>query len=158
MVILKKRLTSLYEIRFRAAPLFVGCLFVQIMLAALSKLGFHLPIFILLMTFVGIIVGLLFNLRIRGIPIVVFGTLVNLVALALNGGRMPVSRQALLQAGVSVSKQMLQNNTRHAWMTNLHPAWWLGDWIPIPHQVLSPGDVIVAVGVIVFLLANSKRR
>lgn len=157
IALLRRSIVSLFDIRFRMAWVFLVSLFAQLLLAFLARVGVHIPSYYLGFSFVGIVVGLLFNLHLKGIPIMVVGAFVNLIALVTNGGHMPVSEQALRMAGLSVNKAMFDNNSRHVWMTHLH-WWWLGDYIPIPKHVLSPGDVIVAIGMMVFLFTNSKKE
>ena len=84
--------------------------------------------------------------RIRGVWIVTIGAALNLVVIAANAGRMPVSASA---AGVATYTPMTAS-------THLN---WLGDWIVVGRPtwgVYSPGDLIISIGVVIvtFLLTR----
>lgn len=104
------------------------------------------------------------NLSVAGIPVVLLGGVSNVLAIASNGGRMPVEASLLarthgsayvaaLAAGHVTSNSILatpQTNLR--WLTDIiliPPPW------PLP-TVLSVGDVLIALGV-VWLIAAAMR-
>lgn len=106
------------------------------------------------------------NLRLPGIACVLAGGLSNFLAIALNGGRMPIDPGALAQtrgaeyvrelaAGHLTSNSVLiDSHTRLSWLTDLIlvPRPW-----PLP-TVLSIGDVLIAVGVIWLIAAGMGGR
>jgi Family of unknown function (DUF5317) len=85
---------------------------------------------------------------VRGIWLIAAGSALNLVVIAANGARMPVTGDvagSLLQGG-HVGQYTLMTSG-----TNLN---WLGDWIALPGPLgrllgegYSPGDVVVAAGI-----------
>jgi uncharacterized protein DUF5317 len=104
------------------------------------------------------------NLAIPGMPCVLTGGLANMVAIAANGGRMPVDANLLarsrgityvrdLAAGrVTSNSSLADSHTHLRWLTDqflVPPPW------PLP-TVLSVGDLLIALGV-VWLIAASMR-
>ena len=103
----------------------------------------------------------LVNRHITGIAVVGVGLLVNLVAVAVNEG-MPVRAGALVRAGV-VDAQDVATTTfdgaRHL-ETDRDALGVLGDVLPIPiaHEVMSFGDLIVILGAADAVRELSRRR
>lgn len=103
-----------------------------------------------------LVVGVaLANVRPVGMKILVSGVLLNLLAIALNGGYMPVDAGraklfgtpeliALLESG-----QVPTHRLNDGGMTG-----YLGDWLSIPwmkSSLFSPGDVIISIGLFVLV-------
>ena len=105
----------------------------------------------------GLVIGWLArNLSIPGIACVMIGGLSNFVAIAVNGGRMPVEPNLLAQArgagyvSALAAGRVTSNSSLADGHTNLR---WLTDQILIPPPwplptVLSAGDIVIALGVI----------
>ncbi|HYF96337.1 MAG TPA: DUF5317 family protein [Symbiobacteriaceae bacterium] len=76
------------------------------------------------------------------------GFLTNVLAIAANHGRMPVLLQAVYIINrPQVAAELLAGALpKHSLFTG-HPLNWLGDWIPLVRWVVSPGDVLIAVGI-----------
>ena len=96
------------------------------------------------------------NLSIPGIACVMLGGLSNFLAIAVNGGRMPVEPNLLAQArgagyvSALAAGRVTSNSSLADGHTNLR---WLTDQILIPPPwplptVLSVGDIVIALGVI----------
>jgi hypothetical protein len=93
------------------------------------------------------------NRRIAGVPLVALGMGANVAAVAANRGTMPVLPEAMHGAGGSHTT--LNNSTA---MPDPHLSWlvdrWAApDWIPLAN-VFSVGDVLIAVGAAVIVLAG----
>ncbi|HPP76283.1 MAG TPA: DUF5317 domain-containing protein [Armatimonadota bacterium] len=93
------------------------------------------------------------NRKLPGIKWLLAGWLLNFAPILTNGGRMPVSKWAVKIAyGSGQEGRMLQ----HIWMSSQTKFNFLGDFIPLPTplvaipEVVSPGDILMAVGL--FLL------
>jgi hypothetical protein len=97
------------------------------------------------------------NRRHVGLLIVGAGLLLNSVVIAANGGYMPVSPDALRAAGMERRIAVLEqqgDSLKATLMTESTPFAFLGDIIPVPppiQRVFSVGDVVMAVGVVVFV-------
>ena len=149
---------GLSELRLRWAWLAVAGLLVQAFL--FSDTGFELagsaaPAIYVLST-AAVLVTVLVNLRLAGMPVVALGSLSNLAAIVTNGGSMPADPGALAIAGLPVEDH---NNS----VVVAEPALrFLTDIFAIPAglpfaNVFSVGDVLIAIG-IVWLIAGSMRR
>lgn len=151
---------SLFHVKFKAAPLIIGCLLIQIALGVLAAIAsIQLPI-VLIATFIGMLAGMYYNRHLHGTGWISAGAMANLAAIVIHGGLMPVSERAAKIAGM---EQLLHTSTtsRHQLMDSPY-FWWLGDWIPFitpigPNFILSLGDLIVGVGLIVFIVRNSAK-
>ena len=106
------------------------------------------------------------NLDVPGIGCVFIGGLSNFVAIAANGGRMPVDAALLartrgadyvreLAAGrVTSNSSLADSHTRLRWLTDqilIPPPW------PLP-TVLSVGDLLIAAGVVWVIAAAMRSR
>jgi len=110
---------------------------------------------VFVLTFVGVIVGLLKNRKIPGVKWIAAGATLNLLALLLHGGTMPVWEKALQLTGQE--NVLLDTDARHHLM-NESNFWILGDWIPVIRYVLSPGDFLAGLGIILLIVLHSERR
>jgi len=110
---------------------------------------------VFILTFVGVIIGLLKNRKITGVNCIVTGATLNLLALLLHGGTMPVSKRALQLTGQE--SILFDTDARHHLM-NESMFWILGDWIPLIRYVLSPGDLFAGIGIILLIVTHSEYR
>jgi len=89
----------------------------------------------------------------------------NLLVIALNGGYIPASAEALRHAGLQDVAAMLEQGLHHGntvlmgAKTRLN---FLGDWLALPAQVplstaFSIGDLVLGLGVIIFLALRMTR-
>ncbi|MEN6479221.1 MAG: DUF5317 domain-containing protein [Anaerolineales bacterium] len=94
------------------------------------------------------------NRRLPGMMLLGVGLALNVVAMAANGGFMPVSPGALVHAGLgslaSLPEGSLLEGSKDILIWPEHARlWWLGDVIPLPPPisvVLSIGDLVVGAG------------
>ena len=88
--------------------------------------------------------------------LVLAGSGLNALVVAVNGGRMPVLGQAMEFLGKETSLAKL-----NAGLDPIHTPYgpetalpWLGDWIPVPlplAAVVSPGDILIALRLVLFV-------
>jgi hypothetical protein len=102
---------------------------------------------------------LLRNLDLRFVWLIGVGGLLNLVAIAANGGVMPASRGALATAGLDVQSGRFANSD---FVVNAHVAF-LGDVFAVPAgwpgaNVFSVGDALMLVGVFLAVHAAAGSR
>jgi hypothetical protein len=109
------------------------------------KIGIYLMLFIVLF----------FNLQYRSVWLILFGTLSNFTAVVLNDGQMPLDPRALQQAGMVSMETSLRAGTLPSYISidavegfsaNLGKFLTTPEFYPFS-QVLSPGDVFIALGV-----------
>lgn len=143
------RLSRLGEVRLTAWWTIIAALVIQILLIEVFAASFggvlaaalHLGSYALALLFVW------HNRHVTGILIVVTGGLLNLAAIAANGGVMPAQRAALETAGIVTDSPEFENSA----VVDDARLWFLGDVFAIPEgvpfaNVFSIGDVILVVG------------
>jgi hypothetical protein len=155
-VALVTRGTGLARVRLRAVRLLVAAAVVQLAASALAPgsglaRGFALVLTTLL---VGLfVVG---NRRVAGTPLIGLGLLLNVLVVGANAA-MPVSVDAAVRAGLSRSDLQLDSDALREPVTPATRLAWLGDVVPVAlpwrPQVVSAGDVLVAAGVGLLLVA-----
>jgi hypothetical protein len=104
------------------------------------------------------------NVKLAGVPCMFLGGLSNFLAIAANGGRMPVEAgllarsrgidyvNALADGRITSNSSLASSHTQLRWLTDqflIPPPW------PLP-TVLSIGDLLIAAGV-VWLIAAAMR-
>lgn len=105
------------------------------------------------------------NLHLRGLGIIFLGLLLNFTVMVANGGFMPVSSEALNQAGwgerlATVEPGTLLPGSKDILLsrkdTNL---WFISDVVALPaiNKVISPGDILICLGLLVFLIEPVKQ-
>jgi Family of unknown function (DUF5317) len=151
-------LDRLAAIRFRLAPLAVAVLVIQV--ALFSPLSDGLPeavgrwIYVISTGLVLVVV--LANLRLTGVPLVVLGAASNLAAIVANGGAMPASPTALAAVGLGVGGNTNSVLLERPLLEPLTDIFATPRWLPLAN-VFSIGDVLIGVGVAVAIAAAMRR-
>lgn len=102
------------------------------------------------------------NVRFAGLAVVFLGSLTNLLVVTFNGGYMPVSEAAVFAGGGRQAVVMFESAGHIGTYTLLTQASrlpWLADTILMPRpfaRALSPGDLLLAVGIVVALLVMTR--
>jgi hypothetical protein len=154
------RLSSLETIRLRwlwLAVVAVGVQGVLVTVVPEGDTGLHRVLHLVTYGLVGACV--VRNLDLRFLWVAAIGGLLNLVAIAANGGVMPASRGALDTAGLSVQSGSFANSDA---VEGAHVAF-LGDAFAIPAgwpgaNVFSVGDVVMELGVFLAVHAAAGSR
>ena len=142
------KLANLVEIEIHAWwLLFVG-FGLQILAGALPDDRGSLAVGLLLTSYVVLVLVVWLNRAEPGIWIAGLGILMNFTVIAANGG-MPVMMEAARVAG-GVSTDIVLDG-KHVLLDAGTRLPFLGDVIPLPRNVISLGDVFLAVGLGVFL-------
>jgi hypothetical protein len=115
---------------------------------------------LLSLSYVGLVVFAIRNLRAPGFPLILIGLALNWLVIGLNGG-MPVTAHALVASGQADTMQDLQDGagSKHH-LADGDTLQFLGDVIPLGGpvgQVISVGDVAVYVGIGWFVVAAMRR-
>ena len=99
------------------------------------------------------------NRRLPGMPLVALGTASNAVTIALNGGVLPASASALAAAGWSPGTTEFANSAVVASprLAFLGDVFVTPSWVPFAN-VFSVGDVVISAGLVVLVLAVTRRR
>jgi hypothetical protein len=98
------------------------------------------------------------NLAIPGLPLVLLGGAANLLAVAANGGYMPVSRAAMeamgRAPGSGYSNSALLEHVQLAPLTDIFA---MPAWLPVAN-VFSAGDILIGIGVAIAIVAGMHGR
>jgi hypothetical protein len=154
------RLSRLETLRLRWVWLALVACGVQVVLVAIVPEGgpaLHRILHLATYALVGACV--LRNLDLRFLWVAALGGLLNLIAIAANGGVMPASRGALETAGLEVQGGSFTNSDA---VDGAHVAF-LGDVFAIPAgwpgaNVFSVGDVVMLVGLFLAIHAAAGSR
>jgi len=156
---------NLANIKIRFGWLIVIAVLVQSMPFALSAPSSFVELkkALLVLSYVLLLWVLSCNLQSRGMYIVLLGTLLNFLAIIANGGLMPVSPEARLWAGKptlgeSGLGKVLPEGTGILLPIDQTNLWLLSDIIPINfiHIVISIGDILIAIGLLIFIVAKAR--
>jgi MFS family permease len=154
------RIGHLSNIRFRRKGAALAAVALQIVLVRIVPEGSpdlhamgHLASYALIFAFVAA------NLNVPGLPLITFGGLLNLLAIAANQGVMPADPEALRTAGILAVPGEFANS---GVVTDAH-LWFLGDVFAIPAgwplaNVFSIGDVVLVLGAFVLLHRVCRTR
>ena len=163
------RIERLINLNLQKVELVLLALILQYAVAFSATLG--VPILlaysegILMLTYILLLVGLWFNRHIPSFWLVIIGVAMNALVILSNGGRMPVSPDALSAAGLDYYVPLLQrgNLLKHTLLTENTYFPWLADIIPLHKSffpggnVLSPGDIVLYLGVF-FVIQRAMRK
>jgi hypothetical protein len=98
----------------------------------------------------------LVNLKIKGFFIISIGELLNSLVVIVNAGKMPVSKNTLILAGLNPNLM----DAKHVFMSSKTIFPFLGDVIPINflnlHYACSVGDLFVYTGLFLLIYLNSQ--
>ena len=147
--------------RIRAVRLLVAAAVVQVgtsLLFAGSGLARGLAL-VLTTLLVGLVLAA--NGRLPGVPLIGLGLLLNVMVVMANGA-MPVSISAAARAGLARADLHLGSDAVHEPAGRGTRLRRLGDVVPVAlpwrPQVVSPGDVLVAAGVLLLLVSRRSGR
>lgn len=169
ILIYKKKIKNLIHISIRLPFLLFLSFLIQFLVVFLGgkEVNFILrfgPLFYV-MSFLLLLSVLYQNSHIKGMKIIFLGIFINLLAITMNGGQMPVAPGALNKAGLDTLYETVKsgNYVTHTLMTESDNiiAKIAGDIIPItpPHprpRVISIGDIVMTIGIIYMLYFYTK--
>jgi len=110
-----------------------------------------------LVSYALLISALVRNRALRGMAVVAAGLACNVVAIVANHGLMPVLRSALEATGHSYHVHNNSIQLGHPHLALLVDRWALPGWVPLTN-VFSVGDVLIAAGTIVAIVAAMRRQ
>ena len=96
------------------------------------------------------------NLRLTGVPLVVLGAACNLAAILANGGAMPASASALAAIGAGIGPHTASTIVPQPALEPLTDVFATPAWLPLAN-VFSIGDVLIGVGIAVAIAAAMRR-
>lgn len=151
-------LDSLAQTPFRWLPLLFVALVVQIAFVILdptwiSQAG---ALLVILGSITVVAVFLTLNRRLPGTTIAALGLLMNVLVIGINGA-MPVSEDAARTIGAEegalrspgIKHERMDDDTRLSFLADIIP-------IPVIDSVISPGDVVLALGLVVLTYKRTR--
>lgn len=110
-----------------------------------------------------LLVFIIKNRNNKWIVLIGFGFLLNAIPIFLNSGAMPVSRNAVVMAGLAPSLEAVKvsNEGLYTIINGSTKLWFLGDIIPKPYiraAVVSIGDIISAIGLMFLIITNMRNQ
>jgi uncharacterized protein DUF5317 len=155
------RLDRLGRLRFDWAWLAIAGLLVQILLFSPLATGIVDAVIgaaLYVASTAAVLVAVLRNVYVPGMPLVWLGAASNLAAVIANGGIMPTTNEALATAGLEpvdgLSNSAVVANPALAPLTDVFA---LPSWVPLAN-VFSIGDVLIAVGIVIVIVAGMRRH
>ncbi|HET9346518.1 MAG TPA: DUF5317 domain-containing protein [Candidatus Limnocylindrales bacterium] len=157
--VLGGRLSGLATLDFKWAPLALLGLAIQIVLFSgpvSDRVGDLGPVIYVGSTALVLLV-VIRNIRIAGMPLVAIGAASNLLAIVANGGYMPTTQEAAGAAGrVEATTYSNSAIVDGAVLVPLTDIFALPAWLPL-HNVFSIGDVLIGVGVAMAIVVAMRR-
>jgi Family of unknown function (DUF5317) len=156
-VVLGGSLGRLAETRLRAPWLFLAAIGLQVVAFPVAGLPWRTHETVASVLWIAsyglLVVAAVLNRRIPGVPVVAAGMLLNLAAILANRGTMPVSSEAMQDAGrtaVAQANSIALTDPSLPWLID---RWAAPEWLPLAN-VFSVGDVVIALGAFVIVLAG----
>ena len=152
-------LAGLADLRLRWGGLILGGFLAQVVLFAdpvAARVGEAGPVLYVLSTLL-VVIAVLRNVAIPGIPLVVLGAVSNMAAIVANGGFMPASPAAM--AALGKAAPTVYSNSAVLAAPALEPLtdiFALPRWLPFAN-VFSIGDVILGAGVFLLIVVAMQR-
>jgi Family of unknown function (DUF5317) len=144
------RLERLGEIRFHLGWLALLAFVVQLVLFSptAAALAPDAGRAIYVVSTAAVLVVVVANVRLAGVPLVIVGALSNLAAIVANGGSMPADPGALAAVGQDVDGTTNSVVLAHPALQPLTDIFAMPAWLPLAN-IFSIGDVLIALGIAV---------
>ena len=161
------KLTGLADLPLEKVGLVITAFLIQYSLVFFGEGGYNLfsnwGVYLHILSYLLLLIAIWYSRSIRGMKIIGLGVLVNFIVILSNGGRMPVSVEALSRTGLDEMLPLLTSKAYviHTILTPNSRLKLFSDIIPLPPpyprpRVLSIGDIIMAVGVFVLIQQGMK--
>ena len=152
------RLEPLASVRLRWRPLAIAGLVAQLALftEAGASLAGRLGPLVYVASTAAVLLVVLVNLRVPGLPLVAAGAAANLAAIVANGGSMPADPAALASLGLTPGGATNSVVLADPALRPLTDIFALPAWLPLAN-VFSVGDVLIGIGVAVAIALSMRR-
>ncbi|HBT39354.1 MAG: DUF5317 domain-containing protein [Pseudothermotoga sp.] len=147
-IVFRRRIYHLHETNIRLVYLFP-------LPFVLQFLPIENRILMMVLSYLLLFLLLSINHRVEGFKLIILGSGLNFLAILLGGGRMPVYGPLAKSMGLAPS-------IKHALLEEFSPVLLIGDIIPAYTPwgrkfLISAGDVLVYVGLLIFMLSKPDR-
>ena len=123
-------------------------------------LGYPQP-WLVIATIIGFSLWCWYNRAIIGLPIVWVGGAAKLLVISLNDGYMPLYQPTLTWIDLDIPVGTALEGTKVV-VSEGGLLWFLGDWIPVAtpfgYTIISPGDIILWAGLLIWLWFSGKKQ
>jgi hypothetical protein len=155
-LVLGGRLGRLADTQLRAPWLFLVAIGLQVVAFPVAGLPWRthetVASVLWLASYGLLVVAAVLNRRLVGVPLVAAGMLLNVAAIVANRGTMPVTYEALHEADLTATTHANSTALPDPALPWLVDRWAAPDWLPFAN-VYSVGDVVIAIGAFVIVLA-----
>lgn len=158
------KISELERVRFRGLRFiflvilldFILRFFIMLLEPPVSSALFFVYPFVSILIYIFTILMLDLNKNLKYVRIIESGFVLNLLPMILNGGKMPVSPEAILKIGKVNEYALLKGDflLGHKILTDGTRFKILSDIIPVKYiipKVISIGDIVIAIGLILFI-------
>jgi len=115
-----------------------------------------------ILSYVVLLWGLFLNFRLPWVKVLIFGVTLNFAVITANGGHMPVSHWASDAAGLTNYQELKGRPADlHIQEEDSSRLFLLADIVPVnipPKNVISIGDIFIALGIFALINAGMVRR
>lgn len=150
------KLSQLTDVHLRFKLLAILPFLLQLILfsdiPSLNTMPVPVVVVLHIITYLSIIIFVIFNMKVKGIAIIGLGILLNFITIALNGGHMPTSLRSIPTGNVDKNVIGISKNTLLPWLGDIFH---LPSWLPLSNA-FSIGDVLIAVGAFTYLIINMR--
>ncbi|MCR3923413.1 MAG: DUF5317 domain-containing protein [Firmicutes bacterium] len=142
----------LHDLGIKGLPWVWAALLLRALVGILARRSIDVP-WLQIVAYLIFFYALIQNMSLPGLKLFIGGSALNFLAIAFNGGAMPVSPVAIAFAGLQQGDPM----GTHCLLTPATRLWFLADVIPLrsPYfplpQVISIGDIFIVVGIFYFI-------
>ncbi len=145
------KLERLGELRLEALPLVWAAIILRVAAGVLAERGFLFAPWLQVVAYMMLIYMVFLNSWQPGLKIFGLGSLSNFLVIAVNGGTMPVSMEAVAKIGMTEVPSGI-----HSVLTAGTRLWFLADIIPVTFRfprptIISVGDILIVVGMFIFI-------
>lgn len=115
------------------------------------------------LTYALLLIPIVLNFHVPGMRLIAVGLALNVVAIVANGGFMPISADALRSMRAEGELVVLEErgwSRKSVLATESSRLLFLSDWVPVPvvRRLVSPGDLVVALGGLVLVMGVMGSR
>ncbi|OPL09130.1 MAG: hypothetical protein AVO33_07765 [delta proteobacterium ML8_F1] len=157
------RFDNFSEVEIKGWPMIVAGVILELSVIFFSRYTFSL--YLQLTGMMTVMLAVAMNLRIRGFLLMFLGGLLNLMAVLLNNLRMPVNLVGGKTSSMTSFMDTVLEGDVINYMVDSAGGWTalLGKimttpiWYPFP-RLLSVGDLVITLGILFFIVGESKRK
>ncbi|MCK5763721.1 MAG: DUF5317 domain-containing protein [Clostridiales bacterium] len=138
---------------------------VVLQLVSVFFMKYSFAVYIQLIGIIFVLIVVVLNIKLRGFWLMLFGGMLNFLAVILNGYKMPVNPIIIENNKLSSFMDMIIDGeiinyistSVGGWSAMLGKIMMTPQWYPFP-KMLSIGDVVISIGIIWLIYGETKRK